>query len=152
MSLNTNQLRYIIKDVLEGVGLYSAHAEELLMLTAAQESHLGTYIKQMGDGPARGIFQMEKATERDIHSNFLEYREALANRVYGYMTLRGNDLRDNLAYQIIMARLHYLRVKEGLPKADDVEGLAAYWKKYYNTEAGKGTVEEAVENYERYCL
>ena len=48
-----------------------------------------------------------------------------------------------------MARIHYLRVPEALPAADDVVGLAAYWKRYYNTELGAGTVEKFVESYQR---
>jgi len=49
-----------------------------------------------------------------------------------------------------MCRVHYLRRAEPLPKADDVHGMAAYWKRYYNTVHGKGTQQEFVENYERY--
>ena len=39
---------------------------------------------------------------------------------------------------------------EKLPNSYDIEGLAKYWKKYYNTEGGKGTVEKFIEKYEKY--
>ena len=49
-----------------------------------------------------------------------------------------------------MARIHYLRVPEKLP--DNLIGYSRYWKKYYNTEQGKGTEEEFVKNYNMYIL
>lgn len=151
MSINNRQLRDIITEVLTEVDLHSDAAVELLMLTAAQESHLGTYLKQIGNGPALGIFQMEPATEEDIFRNYIQFRPKYKELITRYTTIDGNDLRDNFAYQIIMARLHYRRVKESLPDAEDIEGLARYWKDHYNTRLGKGSVEEAVENYRRLC-
>jgi len=55
-------LREMIQFVLKNYDLYSRDAEELLMLTAACESNLGHYFKQLGNGPALGIFQVEPAT------------------------------------------------------------------------------------------
>ena len=120
------------------------------MLTAAQESHLGEYMYQIGNGPARGCWQMEPDTELDIWNNYVAFRPELIEMLSGYTTKSGNDLRDNIAYQIVMARLHYKRVPEPIPSS--VEGMAEYWKRYYNTYAGKGTAKEAVENYTRLCL
>jgi len=151
VSINNRQLREIITEVLTDTSMHSDAAVELLMLTAATESHLGTYLKQVGNGPAQGIFQMEPDTEADILQNYVAFRHRLKFEVDGFTTGHGKDLRDNLAYQIIMARIHYMRVPESLPEATDVEGLARYWKKYYNTHLGKGVVEEAVANYQRLC-
>jgi hypothetical protein len=63
-----------------------------------------------------------------------------------------DDLRRNLAYAIVMARVHYLRVPSPLPDATDVPALAAYWKKHYNTHLGSGTVVKAIKKYERFCV
>lgn len=57
--MDKRQLRNLIRRVLIGIGGYSEEAENLLMGTAAQESALGEYIRQLGNGPALGIFQME---------------------------------------------------------------------------------------------
>jgi len=55
--------------------------------------------------------------------------------------------------------LYYYRFPAIIPrrewlKADDdflyVSALARYWKKYWNTYAGAGTVKEAVNNYNLY--
>ena len=61
-------------------------------------------------------------------------------------------LKRDLAYQILMARIYYLRYKYPLPASDDVEGLAEYWKRLYNTRFGKGTVKKAIEKYKEYCI
>jgi len=148
--MNKDQLRAIIREVLEHIGLYSESAEELLMLTAAVESNLGQYVRQIG-GPAKGIFQMEPATENDIWENYLDYKTGrLKLAVSDFEVLSGDSLVHSLGYQIAMARVHYLRVAEQLPESTDIVGLARYWKKYYNTELGSGTIEKAIGKYNRY--
>ena len=47
MSMEPDQLRELISDVLKAMKMYSEAAVELLMLTAAQETHCGRYIKQV---------------------------------------------------------------------------------------------------------
>jgi len=62
-------------------------------------------------------------------------------------------LNDNDYLGIMFAREHYRRssrlVSQVVPY--DLEGQARYWKKYYNTEAGKGTVEQYLINWMTYC-
>ena len=53
--------------------MYSPVAENLIMGTAAQESGF-TYIKQLGGGPALGMFQVEPATAEDILFRYLKIR------------------------------------------------------------------------------
>ena len=147
--IDAKQLRSLIRRTLQAASIYSLAAEELLMGTSAQESHLGTYIAQI-KGPAKGIFQMEPATEADIWGNYLRYQPQISYEVSAISRVNGPDpfaLESNLAYQILMARIHYRRVKAPLPKAGDLQGQAAYWKRYYNSELGKGTVEEYMRNY-----
>jgi hypothetical protein len=152
--IDKGQLRDLITRVLKEANLYSDSAVELLMLTAACESKLGTYIRQVR-GPARGIFQMEPATHDDLWENYLEYKPDLFGRVTYFTNgnLSGSfELEANLAYSIIMTRIHYLRIPTPLPEATDVDGMAHYWKKYYNTHLGKGTVAKAKSMYERYAV
>lgn len=149
------QLRDLITVVLKDAGLYSESATELLMLTAAVESRQGTYIKQIR-GPARGIFQMEPATEKDIWENYLKYKPKLKQVVSRYLYAdgvpAGMDLQANIPYQILMARIHYRRVPAALPDVNDRLAIAAYWKKHYNTHLGKGTVDKALRAYQECCL
>ena len=156
MSIKPKQLRGLITDVLMYLDLYSEDAVELLMLTAAQESHCGTYIKQVR-GPALGIFQCEPATAQDIYDNYLTFKPDLESLIDSVSLLDQTaseqfDLKANLVYQIAMARIHYLRISEKLPSKDNIKAMAQYWKKYYNTYKGKGTVEEAIFNYKKYAI
>lgn len=149
--IKANHLREMVMAVLLDADLYSEAAVELLMLTAAQESKLGYYWRQLDDGPARGIFQMEPATEKSLWENYLAYRDSKAEVVSRYDTADDNDLWWNLGYQIIIARMKYLKVPHQLPHHDDILGLAQYWKVHWNTYLGAGTVHEAVAAYKKYC-
>ena len=156
MAFNKKQFQDLIERVLTELNMHSRAAVNLLLGTAAQESGFGTYLQQMGGGPARGVFQMEPATEKDIWCSYLVYREDLAETVWQVAGAAYDvgpsisALEANLSYQIAMARIHYRRVAEPLPPYNDVGALSRYWKRHYNTPQGKGTVEEFVENYKKY--
>lgn len=163
MSIHPGQLRTLIEQVLKECPrqqLNTIQAVDLLLLTAATESHLGTFIRQVR-GPAEGIFQMEPATEKDIWTNFLgfpknwelaEWALSYTNGRQPHLEVRVRDLVHNMAYQIAMCRIHYWRKPGALPNPAHKNyelGLAAYWKKHYNTHLGKGTVEKALADYRR---
>jgi len=143
----------VVKPACEIVGLWSQDAGELLLGTACQESGCGRYLRQLGGGPALGIFQMEPATYRDIWANYLRYQESLAAKVIeiaGHVSPAPDVMIWNLRFAAAMARVHYRRVPEKLPTAGNLSGQARYWKQYFNTPLGKGTVQEYVENWGRY--
>lgn len=155
MGYDKRQFRSLITETLSALEPEIPHSEaavELLMLTAAQESKLGTYIQQI-KGPALGVFQIEPATHDDLVQTFLKTRPTLIQKVKdiaGVDHFNSRLLKFNLAYSIIIARLVYYRKPSPLP-AYDIDALAAYWKKHYNTYLGAGTKEEAIENYRRYA-
>jgi len=147
--MNKDQLRELITEVLKDAGLYSAEAVELLMLTAAVESKLGYYIKQI-KGPALGVFQMEPRTHDDLWDRFLAKRTGLSNEILKYgVQCKAKELKSNLGYAILMSRVYYLQFPEPIPT--DLDGWAKYWKKYYNTELGAGTVDKAIKAYKELC-
>ena len=149
-----DQFRDLISRILIVQDLCSEAAINLLMGTAAQESHLGYYLRQV-NGPALGAYQMEPTTVVDIWQNYLRFRPEKAvavMRASGVYSSLPEALEYNLAYSTCMARLHYLRVKDPLPDKDNIYGLACYWKKFYNTDKGRGTVAEFEENYKRCVL
>lgn len=145
----------IIEPTLKRFDLYSEAATNLLLGTAIQESRL-TYLKQLGNGPALGVYQMEPSTHDDIWENYLKFNTVLRWRIGGgdksaHTPTRPRShksLVSDLAYATIMARIHYLRRPEALPEADDVEGMAQYWKDHYNTHLGKGTAAEYLDGWE----
>lgn len=142
--------KYVIQPALKAIGSYSPAAEELVLGTALQESRL-QYLRQLGNGPARGVFQMEPATHDDIWKNYLKYKPDLAADVMALAHVRHSEsLTTDLLYAAAMCRIHYLRAPAALPEQGDYEGQAAYWKEYYNTYLGAGTEEEYLENWETY--
>ena len=141
-------LRTIIQATLKPHNLYSVDAEELLMATCANESHLGEYRTQV-DGPARGIFQEEQEDLTDLYNNFLKYHPALLE-IVGQHT--ADDLVNADALAILICRLHYYRYPDTLPAADNIEGIWALYKKRYNTPLGAATHDMFIQCYNKYVL
>lgn len=136
------QLAQIIFEALDPLGLYSGAALNLLLGTCAQESHMGTYRRQIR-GPAVGIFQMEPTTFYWLKG---KYRKRFPSIVPVYSDHLEHD--DHAA--AIFCRLRYLADPKPLPPANDIAALGAYWKRVYNTYLGKGTVEEFLDNWKRF--
>jgi hypothetical protein len=161
MSIEPEHLRELITEVLDesdrfsGMNFNTPNAVELLMLTAAQESHLGRYLRQVR-GPALGIFQMEPATMEDLFNNYIVFNDAIHD-IHQYYTQgmhEGNFVqraKGDLVFQIIMARINYYRKPGALPEPSDEYAMARYYKRHWNTVLGAATVEEAVKNYRRYA-
>ena len=101
----------VIAPALDKIGLWSRVAEELVLGTAIVESGL-TYLKQHGDGPALGLWQVEPATHDHLYTNFLYYRLELGRKL---MELRApnlsmdENLATNLMYGATVCRLCYYR-------------------------------------------
>lgn len=154
MSINAKQLRdLIIIPALDEIDKGGDAAVNLLLGTCAQESAMGGYLAQYPSGIAKGIFQMEDATHDDLWHNYIGYRTKLADDLrlgFDDDFFEPNTMIFNLQYAAVMCRIHYLRVPKALPDKDDVLGLAEYWKEHYNTHLGAGTVDEFMENYQRY--
>ncbi|MBF0214130.1 MAG: hypothetical protein HQM00_11315 [Magnetococcales bacterium] len=150
MGLDPHQLcEHIIRPTLQRLGLWTEAAEELVLGTAIQESGL-RYVRQLGSGPARGLWQMEPATHDDLWTNHLNSRTKLGLNVLGpYTKPDPGRLVWDLAYSCAMCRVHYLRCPGALPPAGDLNGQAYYWKKYYNTVHGAGTIGEYLANWQR---
>jgi len=153
VGIDPRQLRVeIIRPALQDVGLWSEAAEELILGTICQESQCGRYLTQI-KGPALGICQMEPATYRDLWANFLEWKQGLCEKIlnasgFPYGSRPGaEDMIYNLRFAVLMCRVYYLRIPAPLPPAGDLEAQARYWKLYYNTPKGRGTVAQYVKNY-----
>ena len=141
---------YIIRPALQPLDLYSAAVERLLLVTASQESKLGTYIHQIG-GPALGVFQMEPATHNDIWDNFIAYNQRIKTQLadfVGYHNEADRMIYD-MQYATIMARLQYRRYPEPIPAVDDQNGMWNLYKLRYNTPKGKATRAQFNEAWER---
>jgi len=154
LSIVADQYRnQVIRPVLQHLGYWSQAAENLIVGTGLVESQFH-YIAQI-EGPAQSVFQIEPTTIDDNIKNFLRYRQSLDHIVddfdlTGPFNLDETHFFINPFFACAHVRVWYLRHSEPFPHADDIEGLAQYWKKYYNTSAGKGEVSKFVQLYSTY--
>jgi len=120
-------------------------ALDLIKETIGAETNHGEY-KDNTLYAGMGIAQLDKigfddvkARTRDKHKNsILAYYDIDINLV------QWEELRYNPLLSLLFVRLKYKLVPEEIPTT--LEGRAEYWKKYYNTSAGKGTVEHYVKS------
>ena len=147
--INHNDLRHVIEESLVTNDLpWSESAVVLLQMTANHESLGGMYLRQV-NGPAIGIYQMEPWVIDDCMKHcttpfkFLRYR--WSNDRHGKFLVVSD-----LETATCIARAQYYRFSEALPEPGDYEGMARYWKKYWNTELGKGTVEKFLKDNEGF--
>jgi hypothetical protein len=153
------QIRGMISSILKKMGMYSEEAENLIFGTGLIESNYD-YVRQWNDGVARSWWQIEPGMTgaKDTLENYLKYRQKLMWKCVHIAqvpstaflpTAQEEDIADlleyNIAYAIIMCRLKYRRVPKKLPNT--IEGMADYWKQYYNTSLGKGKPSEFIEKY-----
>lgn len=161
MGLSARQVRiHVIRPTLQQLALWSPAAENLVCGTAAHESGGFRYIDQVTGpdderlGPAFGLYQIEPATHDDLVETFVKWRPAIASGLEALAALapsRHRQLATNLCYATAICRLIYYRRPEALPAADDLPGLAAFWKRFYNTALGKGTEAQFILHYNAYC-
>ena len=136
-------IKHIIEPSIKSIDKYSKDAVYLLVGTCAAESQLAEFVKQIG-GPALGIYQMEPKTYYDIIDNYIQYDHSLTIKIFDTegVISPAETLIYDLKLSTIFARLQYARFKEPLPAWNNFSDQAVYWKKYYNTAQGKGTVEK----------
>lgn len=167
LGLDPDQFRYYVIDpTLVEMGMYSRSASNLLLGTAVVESRL-RYLKQLGSGPAVGLYQIEPATALDIVLRYFKLNPDVEKRIEAAVYLLSSADIDwdtvslqNIKYRLIsdlrlataLARVRYWMVPEKLPDPDDVFGLASYWKIYYNSHLGAGTIEKFVFLYRKYLI
>ena len=161
--LSISQMKSLVKDTCFKMGskFASDDAVDLVLATGIVESRY-EYIRQMGDGPARSFWQVEPASAVDNCQHYLKYRTdlmkdcanaSLVDVKYWQMyeeRVWSEILEKNIASGIVHCRLKYRRVPKKLPTS--LEGQADYWKKYYNTEGGKGDPAHFIESVKKWMM
>ena len=139
MAYDKKQFRDLIIKVLTKTGFQATeNVVSLLLGTAAVESSFGTHLRQL-KGPARGAFQVEGETFNWLKKKYPKYIGA---------DREADDLEWDLWLSIVVCRLKYLSCPGAIPSS--LEGQAQYWKKWYNTPLGKGTVDDYLSAYYKY--
>ncbi len=154
--INSIQFRnLVVRPTLKKIDLYSPYAEELLIMTMAHESNGGQYLKQVGGGPALGVYQMEKGTFNDLwrslndeNSNLHKYAIKILLACDLSHQPDAEDMEGNLYLATAMARVYYARVRNPIPT--NLDDMSLYAKKYWNTEYGKATAEDYLSAYYRF--
>ncbi|WP_116287117.1 hypothetical protein, partial [Serratia marcescens] len=132
--------------VCDVIGNGKSNAAVLLCVeTAAAETLLGDYKDPTPTSAGTGLTQVDLGTFewlRDKYKNS-RYAAVLLNQ-FGIDLGRTvyQELRTSPLMAMLFCRLLYLTVPESIPATR--EARAAYWKKYYNTSAGKGTPQDYI--------
>ena len=152
-------LTEVIDPVLSVLGkvnykLMAGPTTQLMLGTAAQESDLGFYLRQWPSGPARGLWQMEEATVRDIVDRYLQRQENAVLRHAVLSFWSGNydiaeEISWNMALACALARVRYWMVP--IPIPEDLEDQARYWDIHYNANE-EDEVEEYIASYNEFVL
>ena len=143
--LNLGQLKHlVVAPACAAIGLDSPAAINLVAGTALAES-AGTYLHQLGSGPALGLWEVEPATAHDVFDRWLGLSDQAELRAKVLALLpAGADIEERLVtdlrFAAVMCRLRYRMAEPPLPAADDAAGLAGYHKSVYNTAGGAANV------------
>lgn len=136
-------IKSIIDWTLKKMDMYSQDASSMIYKTGMAETNY-KHLSQMGDGPAIGYFQLEPETMKDIMKNYVAYRKPILESLKSLGYAEDDSeyrVKSNIALQVVFCRLKYRRDPFSLPDRNNPEDQARYWKRVYNTELGKGTVE-----------
>ena len=156
-SVNANQLRQTISAVHERLSIvprgHSGYVD-LLMETCAAETLLGEIVRQR-NGPALGIFQMLRTTERDTLAWLKRRFPEVYAEVRSFYNRRKSaewNLTKNVPYSAAISTAYYWRrCGDALASITGTrDNRARIWKKYYNTYLGKGTVSGYIKKSEKY--
>jgi len=143
---------YLVRPAFKYCRIWSRASENLIIGTGLVESEF-KYLAQI-EGPALSPWQIEPptftwlihrlSTDRDLMLRVLKY--------LGMATLPSDphQLINNMALACILARLKYWYNPAPLPGADDIEGLARYWAKIYNTRNNEKDIKRFINRYDRY--
>lgn len=114
-------------------------AHLLLFETAKAETGLGS-IEDKTIGAGIGICQFDKFPFNDLKKRSLTFKDKILKDLGVDISLvEWEHLRYNSFLSLLFCRLLYKPFSEEIPK--DKTSRAGYWKRYYNTVAGKGTIE-----------
>ena len=136
-----------ICDIL-GSGKYK-QAPILIWGTLCAETQLGDYPQKKA--LSMGIAQIDEETFINIQlyvTGKKKLNEYIKTTIgLDIAEIKYNELKYNTFLSILFCRLFYMRIPEEIPIGVDKQ--AYYWKNYYNTMFGKGTVEHYIESFYR---
>lgn len=151
--LNILQLRHeVIRPTLTKCLLWSKRAENLLVGTGLVESEFN-YLKQIR-GPAISFWQLEPTTitwlvarlsiDRDLFKRVKDTLHYVDLPIDPYVVMH------NMAYACVLARLKYWYDPTPLPDEHNVEAMARYWGRQYNTLNKEEDIKRYILLYDKF--
>ncbi len=138
------EFKHLCTEALLDWGLHSDHCVELLAMIAAHESLGGKYRRQVGGGPALGLYQMEPTT----HDSIWDHSDTIHGKALKLGIKRDlSKLEFDDRYATFVARAYLAMDKNPLPKTP--EAMAAYCKHYWNR-TGKATPEKYLNDWQAW--
>lgn len=133
---------------------HSPNISLFLKRIAKAESDFGRHHSTFRKGYYGGIWQVDRVGFEETknvgsHPNLAKLHDAIKAK-FSWGGLPGVDWEKTTwedciipAYSCVAARLYLSTIPERIP--DTLEEQARYWKKYYNTPAGDGTVQHFID-------
>ena len=141
---NKEEMLSIIQRVCKVLGNGTNNNADKLLLETAMAETGGGLIEDTTEFAGMGLTQFDKYPFLDLQSRSLGNRTKILEGLgVDIAKVQWEDLRNNPLLSFIFTRLQYLPFKEVIPTT--LEGRAGYWKKYYNTVKGLGTVEHYIK-------
>ena len=143
-------IKKIISDTLLKIGMHSHEAVDLIYHVGMAESAYRHITSPANGNPALSFWQVEPDTAKDTLDHFVQFRPLLIEKLkaVGFRWEQRADglelefqMKTNMAFAIALCRIKFWRDPAPLPKVGDIEAQAEYWKRIYNSEKGRGTVE-----------
>lgn len=126
------------------------NAFNLLVETAAAETLGGVYRAPVRYNYGVGLCQFDKKGFDEVKTRITKNRRGTILHAFN-VDIKKVEYRE-LAYSpllsLLFCRLLYLLKPGKIP--GDLQGRAAYWKKFYNSTAGAGTVEGYIKKVNNY--
>jgi len=121
-------------------------AVNLLLETAAAETCLATYKDPTPAGAGMGMNQTDLIGFIDVQRRtpIRFIRRIIEELGRDIRDCKHQDLSNDPKLSLIFCRLHYRLRPEEIPLS--LRGRAEYWKQFYNSMAGKGTVQHYLQN------
>lgn len=134
-------VRRVVKALGGGEAVYS-----IMIEISCAETLCGTYPDSHPNKWGVGLCQHDQINIDDIQLEGEQRHFDIVKKEFGYdiPTIQLKDLAKDPLLSFICCRLSLKRIPEAIP--DDLIGRAHYWKEYYNTTAGDGTVEHYLES------
>lgn len=141
--INEPLAKQMIKKIVSCLG-GGNNAEKLILETAKVETGLGT-LKDRTRLAGMGLTQFDNKPFYDIKNRSKRFKNKIKNELgIDISMVHWEHLRYNPFLSFLFTRLFYLTIREKIPNT--LKERAKYWKKYYNTYLGKGTIEHYIES------